>query len=249
MKIMVISDLHLDTNSGFGTCGWQESQFMDALKTFKHNHHIEQIILNGDIYEMYKHSFSDIENNNKTLVNYLRSEDFIYVKGNHDLINDFGTETHVITNSKGEKILIEHGHNADFLNGTRIGRFISKRLNKFVNVLVNRSKMLYNVYMKVIEFEDEANRIPKKYNSYKYLGYALKLLKQYDVVILGHTHKMELHKTYYLNKKKLYINTGSCSLGRFQAVILDTETLRYETVKVKNYDELVNTPITISLVG
>ena len=70
----------------------------------------------------------------------------------------------------------------------------------------------------------------RTYNSYKYLRYALDLLKKYDVVVLGHTHKMEVHNTYYLDNKKQYINTGSCSLGRFQAILLDTETLEHTPI-------------------
>lgn len=34
-----------------------------------------------------------------------------------------------------------------------------------------------------------------------------------------------------LYKKKRYLNTGSCSLGRFQGIVLDTETLKYELIK------------------
>ena len=61
-------------------------------------------------------------------------------------------------------------------------------------------------------------------------------LRSYDVVILGHTHKLEAHKTYYLNSKKLYLNTGTCSMGRLQAVILNTETLKYDTIKLSSND-------------
>jgi len=52
------------------------------------------------------------------------------------------------------------------------------------------------------------------------------------MVILGHTHKLESHKIYYLNQKKIYMNSGTCSLGRFQAVLVDTETLQHETIKM-----------------
>jgi predicted phosphodiesterase len=69
--------------------------------------------------------------------------------------------------------------------------------------------------------------------------YALKLLKKYDMVILGHTHKLESHKIYYLNNKKIYLNCGTCSLGRFQAIVVDTETFEYETVKIPKKSELV----------
>jgi len=37
---------------------------------------------------------------------------------------------------------------------------------------------------------------------------------------------------YYINQRKQYLNCGTCSLGRFQAVLVDTETLANETIKV-----------------
>jgi predicted phosphodiesterase len=88
-----------------------------------------------------------------------------------------------------------------------------------------------DIYFKIVAFEDQINHIPKSYNTIKYLSYALKLLKEHDMVILSHTHKLESHHTYYLNKKKRYLNSGSCSLGRFQGILMDTETLKYELIK------------------
>ena len=130
---------------------------------------------------------------------------------------------------------MEHGHNADFLNGTRLGRAIS--LLGF-NILkrIMQYKWVEKIYFKAVEWDDQINRIPKKYNTFKYLNYALKLLRDYDVVIMGHTHKLESHKTYYFNSKKIYLNTGTCSLGRFQAIIFDTETLQYDSVKISKKD-------------
>ncbi|MDZ7632953.1 MAG: hypothetical protein U5L72_00325 [Bacteroidales bacterium] len=83
----------------------------------------------------------------------------------------------------------------------------------------------------IVAVEESLNSVPRKYNTLKYLTYALNLLKENDMVILAHTHKLESHHTYYLNKKKRYLNCGSCSLGRFQGIVLDTETLRYDLIK------------------
>jgi predicted phosphodiesterase len=99
--------------------------------------------------------------------------------------------------------------------------------------------MIERIYHRIVEWDDQINRIPKKYNTFKYLNYALNLLRSYDVVILGHTHKIESHKTYYLNAKKIYLNTGTCSLGRFQAVILNTENLKHETIKIGKNEKFV----------
>jgi predicted phosphodiesterase len=104
---------------------------------------------------------------------------------------------------------------------------------------LSHSKSLMDIYFKIVTFEDQINHIPKKYNTIKYLTYALRLLKEHDVVILAHTHKLESHHTYYLNKKKRYLNSGSCSLGRFQGILMDTETLKYELIK-ENKESIKN---------
>jgi UDP-2,3-diacylglucosamine pyrophosphatase LpxH len=137
----------------------------------------------------------------------------------------------MMENSSGQSIYIEHGHNADYLNGTVPGRIISK-FGFFLLKLLTRWPRILKLYFRVVEFEEHLNRLPKRYNTYKYLQYALKLLKTYDLVVLGHTHKLESHHTYYLNKKKRYVNSGSCSLGRFQGVLLDTESLKYEIIRM-----------------
>ena len=41
-----------------------------------------------------------------------------------------------------------------------------------------------------------------------------------------------------MQSKKIYLNTGSCQLGRFQAITLNTETLRFETLKFKDKNHL-----------
>lgn len=239
MKLLILSDLHLDTQHQSGICKWDEREFIACIEQMRSTHQIDKIVLNGDIYELFKYDYNNIAHQNPALIAYLSHPDFIYIKGNHDIINTHGADSYDVTNSKGQKIHIEHGHKADWLNGTILGRFISKYALSALNKL-SRYEAIRRMYLRAVEFDDEINRIPKKYNSYKYLTYALRLLKEYDVVILGHTHKMESHHTYYLNKKKRYLNCGACSLGRFQAVVLNTETLEYEMIKTDSKQLLSN---------
>ena len=100
-----------------------------------------------------------------------------------------------------------------------------------------RFRWVERKFYSAVDYFDDVNRIPRKYNTIKYLMYALKLLKKYDMVILGHTHKLESHKVYYLNSKKIYLNCGTCSLGRFQAVVVDTESFDFETIKIPRKTE------------
>ncbi|MBE0675854.1 MAG: hypothetical protein IH591_14435 [Bacteroidales bacterium] len=164
------------------------------------------------------------------VVAYLSDPEFIFINGNHDIVNPYGKPSHQITNSQGQVIHIEHGHQADWLNGSRAGRAIGQSVLKLLKRFSHLPPVL-NFYFRMVAFEEQLNRIPKRFNTVKYMIYALKLLRRYDVVILGHTHKLESHHTYYLNRKKRYLNCGSCSFGRFEGIILNTETLRYEFLK------------------
>jgi predicted phosphodiesterase len=230
MNILVLSDLHIDTCDNFGTFQWNEMDLISQIEIVRDQYLIDKVIFNGDTFELLKYRFDDIRKANPTLLKYLMNKDFVFIKGNHDIVNDFGVDKYEITNSEGQTIHIEHGHNADWFNGTRFGRAVGKFGLSLLKKM-SHSKYLMDIYFKIVAIEDQINHIPKKYNSIKYLTYALKLLKEHDVVILGHTHKLESHHTYYLNKKKRYLNCGSCSMGRFQGIVMDTETLKYELIK------------------
>jgi predicted phosphodiesterase len=230
MNILVISDLHIDTSDTFGTFQWNEMDFIMQIENMRELYSLDKVIFNGDTFELLKYKYEDIANANPALISYFRDKDFVFIKGNHDIVNSLGLENYQITNSRGETIHIEHGHNADWFNGKRIGRAIGKFGFSILKKL-SHHKYLMDIYFKIVALNEQLNYIPKNYNTLKYLTYALRLLKEHDVVILSHTHKLESHHTYYLNKKKRYLNTGSCSLGRFQGLVMDTETLKYELIK------------------
>jgi predicted phosphodiesterase len=230
MNILVLSDLHIDACDHFGTFQWNEMDLIMHLEGIRDMHSIDKVILNGDVFELIKYSYEEIKKANPVLMRYFKDNDFIFIRGNHDIINDSACDYYDITNSLGQKIHIEHGHNADWLNGNKLGRAVGKFGLTMLKKL-SHHKWLMDIYFKIVTLEDEINSIPKKYNTIKYLSYALKLLKDHDVVILGHTHKLEAHHTYYLNKKKRYLNSGACTLGRFQGIIMDTESLKYELLK------------------
>jgi predicted phosphodiesterase len=218
MNILVLSDLHIDTCDNFGTFQWNEMDLIMQIEGIR------------DLFEMIKYTYEDIKRANPILMRYFSDNDFVFIRGNHDILNESAVNHYDIINSHGQSIHIEHGHNADWLNGNRLGRAIGKFGLTLLKKL-SHSKWVRDIYFKIVALEDEINHIPKKYNTIKYLTYALKVLKEHDVVILGHTHKLEAHHTYYLNKKKRYLNSGACSLGRFQCIIMDTETLKYELIK------------------
>jgi predicted phosphodiesterase len=230
MNILVLSDLHIDTRDNFSMFQWDEMDFVIQVERLKDIYSIDKIILNGDIFELLKYTYEEIKKSNPVLLRYISGNDFVIIKGNHDIVNSFGIAHYQITNSKGQSIHIEHGHKVDWFNGTKFGHTLGKAGLFFLKRL-SGSKGVMKVYLRLVSNLEQINQIPKRYNTLKYLTYALKLLKEHDVVILSHTHKLESHHTYYLNKKKRYLNSGSCSLGRFEGIILNTETLKYELIK------------------
>jgi predicted phosphodiesterase len=230
MKLLVLSDLHIADNRHLGTFGWDQADFIASVEAARRRHSIDTVVLNGDTFDLYKSNYRDIASRNKQMLEYLTRIGSVFVKGNHDNALGFGQDYFGVINSKGQKIRIEHGHRADFINGTRLGRslgyFFYLILRLFAGLSVTRS-----LYFRAME-HDEGFKGHGKYNSYKYLRYAVKLLRKYDMVVLGHTHKIEFHNTYWLNDRKRYINSGSCSFGRFQGIVIDTETLNHSTIRI-----------------
>ena len=230
MNLLIISDLHIDNKEKAGLFQWNEFEFILQVERIRNHYNIDKVILNGDVFELFKYSLADIRNANPVLMKYFTDKNIVFIRGNHDMASDSGENSYLVTNSSGQTVYIEHGHNADWFNGSRLGRALGK-LGLSIMSRISSSSLIFKVYLGIVTFNEEINKIPKKYNTLKYLTYAMKLLKAYDVVILGHTHKLESHHTYFLNRKKRYLNCGSCSLGRFQGIVLDTETLKYELIK------------------
>lgn len=230
MILCIISDLHIGARKEFDIFRWETSDFITILDYVRQQFTVDKMILNGDTYDLYQHPFHLIKEANSEIIDYFEDNDFIQIRGNHDISVLHSLQSFDLSNKEGKKIHIEHGHLADLLSGTAVGRKIGqwgfKVIKKFMHLT-----FFQNFFMKMVKNNDYYETIPRKYDTYKYLKYALKLLRKYDFVIFGHTHKLEEHKTFYLNSKKIYVNTGTCSLGRFQCIILDTETLKYESIK------------------
>lgn len=238
MKLLVLSDLHIGADDSFNTFGWNIQNFVECLELVIEKENIDKVIFNGDTFELYKYTWKEIEKSRKELINYFKNSKFIFIRGNHDAILPFGLNSYELTNSNNQLFLIEHGHAADFISGFSIGRKIQTFSFYLLRKLV-KFKPIQKIYFNIVEASDYNIKIPKKYNTWKYLKYALRKLLKVDILILGHTHKLEVHKVFYLQSKKIYINTGTCQLGKFQAVIIDTETLKYDTLKFKSHKQLL----------
>jgi predicted phosphodiesterase len=241
MKLLIISDLHLCNGSRFGAFKWNQREFIDMLDTLISAHSIDKVVLNGDVYELCTYSFDQIAATHAALLDYFDRIKPIYIRGNHDIANEKAYDHYLIVNDKGEKIYIEHGHKADFLNGTSLGRLISRTLLKLLKG-AGKARWIRELYFDYLR-KDAGFTEFRKYHSHKYLSHAMRLLKRYDVVILGHTHKMEAHNSFYYNHKKQYLNSGTCSLGRFQGIVLDTETLLHTALSFQPRSRRIPQPL------
>lgn len=229
MKLFVVSDLHLEASETLGTFGWDQDEFIAMMEAVRKNYSIDKVILNGDTFDLCKSAYEDIAAKNGKLLDYFYGIKALFIKGNHDNALPFGQKHFGVINGKGEKVYIEHGHKGDFINGSAVGRFIGKTFYKILH-FATRLSLIRSWYYGYLE-NDEGFKGHRNYNSYKYLRHAVKLHRKYDVVILGHTHKMEHHNTFSQGNFKRYFNSGSCSFGRFQGIVIDTETLEYLTVR------------------
>jgi predicted phosphodiesterase len=232
MRLLIISDLHLSNGDHFGVFTWEPKDFIQIINDTIQKFKIDKVILNGDVFEMYKYRYKHIYLKNAEIIDFFKENDFIFIRGNHDSLYRDSLDDITFYNSKSQLIHIEHGHEAD-VNGVGVFRWLFRWLHKILRLLT-RNKKLLDIYLKAInrrEFDIDWH----KKNSVRYLEYAIKLLKKsYDVVVLGHAHELRKHKFYYHGKVKHYFCTGTCTINRFQGVVLDTETLEYLMIKSKD---------------
>lgn len=230
MNIMVISDLHMCNKDHFGVFDWNEDEFISLTELYMKQYKIDLLFLNGDVFEMYKYRYKHIAKSYSRLIEFFNRKDVILLRGNHDsLYRDSHDEFNIIS-SEHKWVHIEHGHNADFMNGNPVMRFVQRFTFRALRVLT-RNKLILKIYHKFLSYTENKDIDRRKRHSAKYLQYALSLSSDFDVVILGHAHELRKH-TYYINgRKKYYFCTGTCSLGRFQGIILNTETLEHKIIK------------------
>ncbi|MCX7881957.1 MAG: metallophosphoesterase family protein [Brevinematales bacterium] len=229
MKILVFSDWHLDAKDALGWFGWDEKKFIKKLQKIITHYQPDKIVLNGDIFELYRYRKVEIVRRYPELLRFLQRYSVIYVRGNHDSISHVGLDYYEIS-YEGRRILIVHGHQADFFNGNRVIRFFVRLGMKGLRLL-SHWNWVRNLYMRVYRHLDTKPLDARKENDFKYVVYALRLLdKQYDAVILGHTHQLEDLVLYQRGRKKYYLNSGTCSQGRFQGIFLDVSTWTYALI-------------------
>ncbi len=206
MKVLVISDSHLDQNF--------ERSKLSFLK--KQIESVDQVIINGDFWEGYYFTFDEFLNSPwKELFPLLKKKKTVYIFGNHDKevlsdkrIDKFCDSSHMRykLHTPNYIYVFEHGNRlAPYLDDI----FKVKKLPKNLNVILG-------------ELEGLAVRLfGAKGLSYLYGRFNLSIkekikseLKKNEVLVTGHTHVAEV------DLKNKYINDGLIRHGLAHYLII-----------------------------
>ncbi len=205
MEILIISDLHLGDDSRADDFGEHDTDIIEWIR----NIDPDKIYLAGDLYELWQFKSQKIRNAHYLLIDYLNGRRFVHIRGNHDM-QLIAPLTKSFKTKSGKRVLISHGFQNDkwMTNPlARLGIWALTWLERFIPGIDNE-----NTYSK--------NR-KKSRTQKKTLAYAMKMLKKYDMVFCGHTHRQMTERSCVYG---VYVNVGSCIHGKFQGAVLDTLT-------------------------
>jgi len=235
----IISDLHLASGGRRDDFEKNRSKFKSFLKMVKKQK--AQLIIAGDFLELWQTSLIDIATIYSDILNQLISIGTKMVIGNHDYYLRHFRGLKFLYDSyriPGTKIFVQHGHQFDRFNDP-------KRLIHLGNLAAMSAAVMEDLHpdldekaMSLLQLLDhKLKRIlrpswtpgtgRKEYLSHggdlsEYLKGARKLLKKFDYVILGHTHKpgtafqgRYLNSGSWTSSKPTYVEVnhqGKCTL-------------------------------------
>ncbi len=204
-KALVISDLHLGDGTGSDDFTYAEyRKLRDAergllmkLKAINP----DLLVLAGDTEELWQHDSTRVRRVYKEFFAYTSSIRSVFLRGNHDDI--LGDLDHLVIESGGKSIRIEHGHANDPAMHDPFQRF----LVRLVGLLEKIFPSIDNQAIKFVRLFGQS-RIEQKS-----AALAKTMLQEYDFVVLGHTH---VHQS-----DGRYFNCGTCQEGQFQGVLIE----------------------------
>ena len=237
----IISDLHLADGKRRDDFKKNRTKFKNFLRMVKKKK--VQLIIAGDFLELWQANPIDITRAYSNILNELISIGTKIIIGNHDYyLHHFGKLNFLYDSYQipDTKIFIQHGHQFDKFNDPKRLLYIGNLAAMSAAIMEDIHPDLDEKAMSFIEALHKklksalspihtpgTNR--KQYLSHggnfsEYLRGAKKLLKKYDYVILGHTHKPS---TAFKGK---YLNSGSWTSSKPTYVEVDHNskcTLKY----------------------
>ena len=237
----IISDLHLADSTRRDDFKKNRAKFKNFLRMVKKQK--AQLIIAGDFLELLQTNPVDITSTYSDILNELISIGTKIIIGNHDYYLHHFRKLNFLYDSyqiPDTKIFIQHGHQFDKFNDPKRLLYIGNLAAMSAGIVEDIHPDLDEKAMSFIEALHKklksafapihtpgTNR--KQYLSHggnfsEYLRGAKKLLKKYDYVILGHTHKPG---TAFKGK---YLNAGSWTSSNPTYVEIDSRghcTLKY----------------------
>ena len=228
----IISDLHLADGSRRDDFKKNRANFKNFLRIVKKQK--AQLIIAGDFLELWQTNPIDIARTYSDILNNLISLQAKIIIGNHDYYLQHFRQLNFLYDSfriPGTRIFIQHGHQFDRFNDPKRLIYMGNLAAMSAGIMEDIHPDLDETAMSFLESLHQklksalspihtpgTNR--RQYLSHggdfsEYLTGAKKLLKKFDYVILGHTHKPgTAFKGRYLNSgswtssKPTYVEVG-----------------------------------------
>lgn len=231
MRIAVISDLHLGAGDASDSFGHRDGEFLRFLRFLEDN--FERIVLLGDIWETltprrfgaYDESLREAREAHPLLAERFERPRYTYVHGNHDMIAgaSLGARDALRIDADGTRLLFTHGHHHDFL--IRHAFWLPK-LGVWLGAWLRRMGLsaAYRLFDGLDRWRAGTHLDP---GSCSFQRWAIDLARDEgaDVIVTGHTHIA----TRAEHGSRLFLNSGSCSEGRFTFSSIDTRAGTYAT--------------------
>ncbi len=226
----MISDLHL--GDGARADNFRQSKAEQPLLRFLDlvAQQGQRLIINGDMFELWKFDLSICLKTYRRLLAKFRQladqgVEIIYIFGNHDFdLSDLRHLFHFVVESwnLGQQIHIEHGHRFDRDSGISwkirqaavwLVAWAERWFDRNIDLRLDRALQRYHIFQ------------PKTPASRRYRGTLIeyeqeveKLLRNYQLVIFGHTHQPLLK---HLTDTGIYANSGTWIGGRRDYIFIE----------------------------
>jgi predicted phosphodiesterase len=224
VEIAVISDLHLGPDVATDSFGHDDAEFLRFLSFLESN--FQRIVLLGDIWETLtskcpwraRRALHMARARHPEIAGRLRRPRYTYIHGNHDLIaqQTDGAPEHWAMQVDGKRLLFMHGHGYDRL--IEMARHLVE-LGVCVGGWIRRAG-LHCLYQRLDEIDRRRCAVSVDAERCTFQAWTMSVAARQgaDVAVTGHTHLPIATK----HGSRLFMNSGSCSEGRYTFLALDT---------------------------
>ncbi len=223
MRIAVISDLHLGSGGVTDSFGHDDTEFVRFLEFLEKN--FERVVLLGDIWETLTgllpgrpgEALLAAHATHPEIARRFERPQYTYVHGNHDIVSGLlGVPEEITLEADGTRVVFTHGHHHDII--VRRARWLSE-LGVWVGAWVRRVGMspLYRMLQHIDHLRGGV-ALNASECTFQRWAVGVAKLRSADVVVTGHTHVAARAE----HGSRLFLNSGSCSEGKFSFLGLDT---------------------------